>query len=207
MADENIKETTEPTEQTTATSGGGDPKSTPAGDGKAPVPQEDEKKFSQKELDEHINRRLERERKNQPTKEELEAFRSWKDAQKTPEQKKAEQDNALADAQKEAAALRSQVVQMRLEAALNSQALAMGVDAANIGYIAKLADTSGAVDENGDISTDKLTAAINKVLADIPALKVQSSGSKGFQQIGADSSDAKQPTADEKLRRAFGLKN
>ena len=181
-------------------------KDTPAaGNGAQNGAQPPEKTFTQKELDDIVRQRVARATNGQPPKEELEEFRRWKEAQKTPEQKKAEQDSALADAQREASDLKAQMAQMRLDAALKTQALAMGVGAANADYIARLADTKGVMDEDGGINTEKLTAAINKVVTDIPALK--SEGSKGFQQIGADSSDTKQPTAEEKLRRAFGLKN
>lgn len=60
-----------------------------------------EKTFTQAEVDTMINTRLARERKNQPSADELAAFRKWKQEQQTPEERQAatqEQiDSARAD--------------------------------------------------------------------------------------------------------------
>lgn len=63
--------------------------------------QQEEKTFTQAEVDAIINKRLAKERKNQPTAEELTAFRAWKQTQE-PEDKTATQDDldsALAEAE------------------------------------------------------------------------------------------------------------
>ena len=49
-----------------------------------------EKTFTQKELDDIVKQRLDRERKSLPSKEELKAFREWQDKQKTAEELSAE---------------------------------------------------------------------------------------------------------------------
>ena len=41
-----------------------------------------EKTFTQKELDDIVKQRLDRAKKDMPTKDELKAFREWKDSQK-----------------------------------------------------------------------------------------------------------------------------
>lgn len=56
-----------------------------------------EKKFTQQELDDIVKERLQRERKGQPSKEELEAFRKWQESQKTAEQKQAERETKLTE--------------------------------------------------------------------------------------------------------------
>lgn len=62
-----------------------------------------EKTFTQAEVDTMINNRLARERKNQPSADELAEFRKWKQAQQTPEERQAatqaKVDSALADAE------------------------------------------------------------------------------------------------------------
>ena len=81
------------TEQTAALSGGGDPNTS------TPEPAGAEKTFTQAEVNELIRVRLERERKGQPTKDELTAFREWQNSQKTAEQKAADDLKAAQDAQ------------------------------------------------------------------------------------------------------------
>ena len=102
MAEETNTTVTE-TEQ--AENSGGDPK---GGTGNAvnavstPEPAQAEKTFTQKELDDIVKQRLDRAKKDMPSKEELKAFREWKDSQKTAEQKAAD-DLAAANSAKEAA--------------------------------------------------------------------------------------------------------
>ena len=48
---------------------------------------EQEKTFSQSEVDSLIQTRLERERKKYPSDDELTAFRSWRDSQRTQEER------------------------------------------------------------------------------------------------------------------------
>ena len=48
------------------------------------------KTFTQAELDAAIEARLARERKNSPDKDELKAFKAWRETQKTAEEKQAE---------------------------------------------------------------------------------------------------------------------
>lgn len=67
-----------------------------------------EKTFTQAELDEIVRQRLERQKKGQPTKEEMDAFHKWQDSQKTAEQLSAEKisaaQTAASEAEKRAAA-------------------------------------------------------------------------------------------------------
>ena len=67
-----------------------------------------EKTFTQSELDEIVKQRLERQKKGQPTKEEMDAFHKWQDSQKTAEQLSAEKisaaQTAASEAEKRAAA-------------------------------------------------------------------------------------------------------
>jgi|GEM_PF-473792 len=80
----------------------------------------------------------------------------------------------------------------------------LGVSKESIPYVLKLADLSKVkVDANGDPDSKELEAAINKVLADVPALKGAESAS-GF-KAGADGK-GKSDTTEEQLANAFGIK-
>ena len=114
MADET--QTTQATqEQGGAQTAGGDPNvSTPESAQGANVATVAAKTFTQDEVNDLIKSRLERERKGQPTKDELEAFYKWQDEQKTAEQKQAEAIKAQSDradaAEKKAAALEAKLL-------------------------------------------------------------------------------------------------
>lgn len=108
MADEQNIQNVQATEQTAALSGGGDLNtSTPDTAGA-------EKTFTQSEVNALITARLERDRKGQPSKEELAEFHKWQDDQKSAEQKhtealRVETDRANA-AEKKAAALEAKLL-------------------------------------------------------------------------------------------------
>ena len=98
-------------ENTPDTNSGGDP--TQAVKGNSPekavsTNEGAEKTFTQAELDEIVKQRLERQKKGQPSKEEMDAFHKWQDSQKTAEQLSAEKISAAesraAEAEKKAAA-------------------------------------------------------------------------------------------------------
>ena len=92
MADE-TQNTQATQEQGGAQTAGGDPTASTS------ESVQTEKTFTQKELDDIVRQRVERERKGQPTKDELKAFRDWQDSQKTAEQKTADEINAAKQAQ------------------------------------------------------------------------------------------------------------
>lgn len=91
MADEANTNATET--KNMAENSGGDPKgdADKADAVSTPETEQAEKTFTQKELDEIVKQRLDRAKKDMPSKDELKAFREWKDSQKTAEQKAAEQ--------------------------------------------------------------------------------------------------------------------
>ena len=99
-------------ENTPDTNSGGDPTQpvSPQGEKGVSTPEgvQAEKTFTQKELDEIVKQRLERQKKGQPSKEEMDAFHKWQDSQKTAEQLSAEKisaaENRAAEAEKKAAA-------------------------------------------------------------------------------------------------------
>ena len=63
--------------------------------------QQEERTFTQAEVDELISKRLAREKKGMPSAEELNAFREWQKSQTPPEDKatRDELDDALAEAE------------------------------------------------------------------------------------------------------------
>ena len=99
-------------ENTPDTNSGGDPTQpvSPQGEKGVSTPEgvQAEKTFTQKELDEIVKQRLERQKKGQPSKEEMDAFHKWQDSQKTAEQLSAEKISAAesraSEAEKKAAA-------------------------------------------------------------------------------------------------------
>ena len=52
-------------------------------------------------------------------------------------------------------------------------AVGLGISVTSIPYVLKMADFSQTVGQDGKVSNEKLTEALNKVLEDIPALKPQ----------------------------------
>ena len=99
-------------ENTPDINNGGDPTQpvSPQGEKGVSTPEgvQAEKTFTQKELDEIVKQRLERQKKGQPSKEEMDAFHKWQDSQKTAEQLSAEKisaaQTAASEAEKRAAA-------------------------------------------------------------------------------------------------------
>ena len=91
MADETNTTVTET--KNMAENSGGDPKgdADKADAVSTPETEQAEKTFTQKELDDIVKQRLDRAKKDMPSKDELKAFREWKDSQKTAEEKAAEQ--------------------------------------------------------------------------------------------------------------------
>lgn len=126
MADETNTNATET--KNMAENSGGDPK----GDAQkadavsTPETEQAEKTFTQKELDDIVKQRLDRAKKDMPSKDELKAFREWKDSQKTAEQKAAEQLAEVAAARDTAEREKS-----RLEIKVNCLAKGVPADAAD----------------------------------------------------------------------------
>lgn len=99
------------------------------------------------------------------------------------EQKAANQPNVEA-LQQQAATAAAEARQAQIQQAATMAAVGLGISVTSIPYVLKMADFSQAVDQDGKISNEKLTEALNKVLEDIPALKPQDAGNTGFLQIG-----------------------
>lgn len=153
---------------------------------------QEEKTFTQADVDKLIQERVARERKNQLSKEELKAYQAWKESQKTEEEKKNE---ALTNAEK--AKLAAEERANNLEAKVTC--LSKGVVANSVDDVVILAKA---------MVTEEVTIeqAIDKVLEKYPSFKdkQQQEEQKGF-IIGAGSQQQKENTNDA-LARAFGNK-
>ena len=105
------------TETNQAENSGGDPKGN--ADNAAAVSTPDtaqaEKTFTQKELDEIVRQRLDRAKKDMPSKDELKAFKEWQDNQKTAEQRSAEKI-AAAESGRTAAEKRAEAAEAKCTA-------------------------------------------------------------------------------------------
>ena len=165
----------------------GDPE---AGEGKG----EEAKTFTQEELDKIVKERVARVKKDQPPKEELEAFKQWQESQKTEEEKKNE---ALTNAEKARVAAEERA----LLAETKVTCLTKGVTANSVDDVVILAKA---------MVTDDVTMeqAIDKVLEKYPSFKgeqqKQEQNKNGF-IIGANNTKQKVNPNDE-IARAFGIK-
>lgn len=84
------------------------------------------------------------------------------------------------------------------------EAITMRIDVKTAPYILKMADMSGVTGEDGKINQEALKNAIAKVLEDIPQLKPQVGGAKGF-KFGADGDSGDNNANNDALKAAFGL--
>ncbi|KAB8118721.1 hypothetical protein FVB38_15340, partial [Clostridium perfringens] len=127
------------------------------GEGTEETNQKEEKTFTQADVDKLIKERLAREKKGQPSKEELEAFNNWKESQKTEEEKKNEAltnaEKAKQDAEDRANTLEAKVT-----------CLSKGVLADNVDDVVILAKAM----ISDDVTMDQ---AVDKVLEKYPSFK------------------------------------
>lgn len=164
----------------------------PKTDSKDTTQATEEKTFTQAEVDKMIKDRLAREKKNQLSKDELEAYKAWKESQKTEEEKKNE---ALTNAEK--ARIAAEEKAAALEAKVT--ALSKGVKADSVDDVVILAKA---------LVTDEVTIeqAIDKVLGKYPNFKGEQKQeeNKGF-KIGAEGQKQKE-NSDNALAAIFGNK-
>ena len=126
---------------------------------------------------------------------------------KTSKQTKAQEQTAtLTTLQQENEQLKAQIVKARVDDVAYKQALGLGIEANTIPYVTKLADLSKVTNEKGEIDENLITAALNKVLEDVPQLKgTNQQNNKGFQQIGAGANGSKS-NAEDAISSIFGNK-
>ena len=122
---------------------------------------------------------------------------------KAEKAKKQPDVNAI---QTQLAQAQAQIRQAQIENAAVLEAVGMGIDVKTIPYVLKMADFSQAAGQDGKISNEAVKNALNKVIEDVPQLKVQPQEGAGFRQVGSASGGGTQNQPDDNvLRRAFGL--
>ncbi len=100
---------------------------------------------------------------------------------------------------------KAEALRAKIESQATIEALKLGVDTSAVQYVLRMADFATVTDDKGSIDSEKLKAAVGKVLEDVPALKKDVKAS-GFSQIGAGVNDTKPENETDRIRKAFGLK-
>ena len=119
-------------------------------------------------------------------------------------QQKAAQQPDVGALQAQAEQAQKLAQQAQIESAATIEAVSLGIDVKTIPYVLKMADLSQVVGQDGKVNTDALKNALNKVLEDIPALKLQTS-QNGFVQVGTSGQQQQTQNTDDALKKAFGL--
>lgn len=123
---------------------------------------EQEKTFTQADVDKMIQSRLERERKKYPSEEEITAYRTWKDSQQTEQERQAKRDKELADSKSALSAVQSELEQVKRD----KYVLSKGLTGDNAEFIAfkalKMVDDKTTFEQ----AVDKLTENRQKVKFD-----------------------------------------
>lgn len=94
---------------------------------------EQEKTFTQADVDKLIQTRLDRERKKYPSEEEITAYRTWKDSRQTEQERQAKQAKDLADSKAALSASQAEVEQLRRDKYVLSKGLT-GEDAEFVAF-------------------------------------------------------------------------
>lgn len=123
---------------------------------------EQEKTFTQADVDKMIQSRLDRERKKYPSEEEITAYRTWKDSQQTEQERQAKMNKELADSKSALTAAQAEIEQMKRDKYVLSKGLT-GDDAEFIAFKAmKMVDDKTTFEQ----AVDKLTENRQKVKFD-----------------------------------------
>lgn len=124
--------------------------------------QEQERTFTQADVDKMIQSRLDRERKKYPSEEEITAYRTWKDSQQTEQERQAKQAKDLADSKAALTALQAEAEQLKRDKYVLSKGLS-GEDAEFIAFKAAKMVTDKTTFEQ---AVDALTANRKKATFD-----------------------------------------
>lgn len=124
--------------------------------------QEQEKTFTQADVDKMIQARLDRERKKYPSEEEIAAYRTWREGQQTEQERQAKRDKELADSKSALTAAQAEIEQMKRDKYVFSKGLT-GEEAEFIAFKAlKMVDDKTTFEQ----AVDKLTENRQKVRID-----------------------------------------
>lgn len=123
---------------------------------------EQEKTFTQADVDKMIQTRLDRERRKYPSEEEITAYRTWKDSQQTEQERQAKRDKELADSKSALTAAQTELEQVKRDKYVLAKGLT-GDDAEFIAFKAlKMVDDKTTFEQ----AVDKLTENRQKVKFD-----------------------------------------
>ena len=123
---------------------------------------EQEKTFTQADVDKMIQTRLDRERRKYPSEEEITAYRTWKDSQQTEQERQAKRDKELADSKSALTAAQTELEQVMRDKYVLAKGLT-GDDAEFIAFKAlKMVDDKTTFEQ----AVDKLTENRQKVKFD-----------------------------------------
>ena len=118
-------------------------------------------------------------------------------ASKTPDVQALQTEAETAKAQALRESIRSQALMMSDE---------LGISLKTMPYVLKLADMKDVVKDDGTVDSEKLKAAINKVIEDVPALKPSADDSQSGFKVGADGGGDKNAPNEAALMAAFNVK-
>lgn len=119
--------------------------------------------------------------------------------------KEDESKNKLTTLETEKQELINQLNDYKLKTKANTVASELGIDLTKLDYVMKLADTSKALDEKGEVNTDAIKDALTKVITDVPGFKVAEQQS-GIKPIGAPNESGASDDYEKQLRKVMGLK-
>lgn len=124
--------------------------------------QEQEKTFTQADVDKMIQARLDRERRKYPSEDEMTAYRTWKDSQQTEQERQAKREKEFADNKSALTAAQAEVQQLKREKYVLSKGLT-GEEAEFIAFKAlRMMDDKTTFEQ----AVDKLTENRQKVKFD-----------------------------------------
>lgn len=129
-----------------------------------------------------------------------------KQAITTFKEQKAKNQPDVGALQQQISTYAKQMQDAALQQAATMEAVSLGMDAKTIQYVLKLISFDGCLSDKGEADQEKLKAAINKVIEDVPALKPEHGQSKGF-QIGSNGGGEQQTDQEAQLKSIFGNKN
>ena len=124
--------------------------------------QEQEKTFTQADVDKMIQARLDRERRKYPSEDEMTAYRTWKDSQQTEQERQAKREKEFSDNKSALTAAQAEVQQLKREKYVLSKGLT-GEEAEFIAFKAlRMMDDKTTFEQ----AVDKLTENRQKVKFD-----------------------------------------
>lgn len=119
---------------------------------------------------------------------------------KNEEAKKNDNDNLAKELQE----LKNSLKAEKLNSSINNVAYSLGLDAKSLKAVNKLADFSD-IYTDGKVDEDKIRESINNVLNEYPGLKSTKDTTK-IVEVGSPEEKKANLSAEDDLRRAFGLK-